>query len=102
MFCVVQRTSIIILIFRKKSIGYFEFFKFFQQYRELATDNSFRMHGNTENLPLTTFLAYFGIAKNRIPLNEAPGLSITTDRGLEPLLTESESAVLPLHQSALV
>ena len=25
----------------------------------------------------------------------------TTDRGLEPLLTESESAVLPLHQSAL-
>ena len=23
-----------------------------------------------------------------------------TDRGLEPLLTESESAVLPLHQSA--
>ena len=24
----------------------------------------------------------------------------TTDRGLEPLLTESESAVLPLHQSA--
>ena len=25
-----------------------------------------------------------------------------TDRGLEPLLTESESAVLPLHQSASV
>ena len=25
----------------------------------------------------------------------------TTDRGLEPLLTESESAVLPLHQSAM-
>ena len=25
-----------------------------------------------------------------------------TDRGLEPLLTESESAVLPLHQSAIL
>ena len=28
--------------------------------------------------------------------------SKTTDRGFEPLLTESESAVLPLHQSAIV
>ena len=27
---------------------------------------------------------------------------VATDRGLEPLLTESESAVLPLHQSALL
>ena len=37
--------------------------------------------------------------KNRILLNEVSGI-VTTDRGLEPLLTESESAVLPLHQSA--
>ena len=39
--------------------------------------------------------------KNRILLNEVSGI-VTTDRGLEPLLTESESAVLPLHQSAIL
>lgn len=33
--------------------------------------------------------------KNRILLNEVSGI-VTTDRGLEPLLTESESAVLPI------
>ena len=56
-------------------------------------------------MPLVAFnfktYRFFSITKNRILLNEVPGI-ITTDRGLEPLLTESESAVLPLHQSASI
>lgn len=51
----------------------------------------------TVKIPLQLYTVTYSGHKNKTAFMT---VLQATDRGLEPLLTESESAVLPLHQSA--